>query len=82
MRFRQSLGITLVVTVPAPAARSGQLCSVPATPPAYTRTSVTVSPAVQKSFGIFALPNGPIVGNGDLEVFTVAEQQIVSAFTF
>jgi hypothetical protein len=76
------LGITLVVTVPSPAARSGQLCSLPATLPACTRTSVTVSPAVQKSFGIFALPNGPIVGNGDLGVFTVAEQQIVTEFPF
>jgi len=77
------LGITLVVTVPSPAARSGQLCRVPATLPACTRTSVTVSPAVQKPFGIFALlPNGPIVDNGDLGVFTVAEQQIVTEFPF
>jgi hypothetical protein len=75
--IRQSLGLTSVVTVPSAAARSGQLCSMPGTPPACTPTTVTVDPAVQKYFSIFALPNGPIVSNGDLGVFSVKEQQIV-----
>src|ERR1700730_946411 len=76
--IRQSLGLTSVVTVPSAAARSGQLCSLPGTPPACAPTTVTVDPAVQRYLSIFALPNGPIVSNGDLGVFSVAEQQIVS----
>jgi hypothetical protein len=76
--IRQSLGLTSVVTVPSAAARSGQLCSIPDTPPTCTPNTVTVDPAVQKYLSIFALPNGPIISNGDLGVFSVAEQQIVS----
>jgi hypothetical protein len=76
--IRQSLGVTSVVTVPSAAARSGQLCSIPDTPPTCTPTTVTVDPQIQKVLGIFALPNGSIISNGDLGVFSVAEQQIVS----
>src|ERR1700688_1650273 len=57
--IRQSLGLTSVVTVPSAAARSGQLCSMPGTPPACAPTTVTVDPAVQRYLSIFALPNGP-----------------------
>jgi hypothetical protein len=76
--IRQSLGLTSVVVVPSPAARSGQLCSQPGTPPACTPTTVTVDPAVRPFFALFALPNGPIIGNGDLGVYSVPEQQIVN----
>src|SRR6202140_3523402 len=75
---RQSLGLASVVTGPPAGARSGTLCSLPGTPPACAPTAVTVDPAVQRYLSIFALPNGPIVSNGDLGVFSVAEQQIVS----
>jgi hypothetical protein len=74
--IRQSLGITSVVTVPSAAARSGQLCSIPDT--TCASNTVNVDPAVQKYFTFFPLPNGPIISNGDLGVFSVAEQQIVS----
>src|SRR6202790_3547018 len=76
--IRQSLGITSLVTVPSPAARSGQLCSIPDTSGNCTPTTVTVDPQIQKVLNIFALPNGPIISNGDLGTYSVAEQQIVS----
>jgi hypothetical protein len=86
--IRQSLGVTSVVTVPSPAARSGQLCSTPdpatAGNPACTPSSVAVDPAIPNLLRIFPLPNGPIFSNGDLGTYSVGEQQIVSEnfFTF
>jgi hypothetical protein len=78
--IRQSLGITSVITVPSVAARSGQLCSAPdlsqGTP--CQPTTVTVDPQVQKYLKLFPLPNGQIISNGDLGIYSVAEQQIVS----
>jgi hypothetical protein len=76
--IRQSLGLTSVVTVPSRAARRGQLCSVPGTPPACTPTSVTVDPGAQRYFGFYPLPNGPLVGNGDEGIFTVPQQEITT----
>jgi Carboxypeptidase regulatory-like domain/TonB-dependent Receptor Plug Domain len=79
--IRQSLGVTSVVTVPSPAARSGQLCTIPdtpVTPTSCTPNTVTVDPQIQKVLNIFPLPNGPIISNGDLGTYSVAEQQIVS----
>src|ERR1700692_4094165 len=78
--IRQSLGITSVITVPSPAARSGQLCSAPdltqVTP--CQPTTVAVDPEVQKYLKLFPVPNGPTISNGDLGIYSVAEQQIVS----
>jgi hypothetical protein len=76
--IRQSLGMTSVNTVPSPAARGGQLCSVPGTPPACTPTKVTVDSGAQKYLSLFALPNGPLLGNGDLGIFTVQQQQLTT----
>src|SRR6202790_4009762 len=76
--IRQSLGITSLVTVPSAVARSGQLCSIPDTSGSCTPTTVTVDPSIQKVLSIFPLPNGPIISNGDLGSYSVAEQQIVS----
>jgi len=88
--IRQSLGITSLVTVPSPTARSGLLHFPGATadptlfPPQCTPTGVTdeckvaVDPQIQKVLSIFPLPNGPIISNGDLGSYSVAEQQIVS----
>jgi hypothetical protein len=75
--IRQSLGLTTLDTVPSVAARSGRLCSVPGTPPSCTPTTITVDPAAQKYLPLFGLPNGPILSNGDKQVFTFADQQIV-----
>jgi hypothetical protein len=85
--IRQSLGVTSVVTVPSPVARSGQLCTIldnPVTPTSCSTSTVTVDPSIQKVLNIFPLPNGPIISNGDLGTYSVAEQQIVSEnfFTF
>jgi hypothetical protein len=74
---RQSKGITSVSTVPSTAMRNGNLCSIPGTPPACTPTAVAVDPSAQRYFGLFPLPNGATLSNGDTGVFTFAGQQVV-----
>jgi hypothetical protein len=76
--IRQSEGITSVDTVPSVAARAGQLCSVPGTPPVCTPTTVTVDPEIQKALGLYSLPNGALRPGGNLGVFSFASQQIVT----
>jgi hypothetical protein len=76
--IRQSLGLTSVVTVPSTAARGGHLCSIPGTPPACTPTTVAVDPGAQKYLGLFALPNGPLLGSGDTGILRLATQQVVN----
>jgi hypothetical protein len=39
---------------------------------------VTVDPQVQKYLKFFPIPNGQIISNGDLGIYSVAEQQIIS----
>jgi Carboxypeptidase regulatory-like domain/TonB dependent receptor/TonB-dependent Receptor Plug Domain len=89
--IRQSLGVTSVTTVPSPAARNGNLCTIPDNPMTNTSCSpnnVTVDPSIAKILNIFPLPNLGILSgsgsNGDLGTYGVAEQQIVSEnfFTF
>src|SRR5579862_1524579 len=64
---RQSLGLSFQNTVPTPAARSGQLCSVP-TAGSCTPTNVTVDPRVSPYFAFYPLPNAGLVqgSNGDI----------------
>jgi outer membrane receptor protein involved in Fe transport len=79
--IRQSKGITSFTTVPSPAARSGILCSNPggADPSGSCNTSqVPVDPAAAAYLPFWHLPNGALIGNGDLGVFTFAGQQIVN----
>jgi hypothetical protein len=78
--IRQSKGLTSVVTVPSPAARSGILCSAPDTTPACTPTTITVDPSAQKYLPFWPLPNSGIKHgtNGDRAIFTFAPQQIVT----
>src|ERR1700686_2045630 len=45
--IRQSLGVTSFNTVPSPAARSGQLCSISGTPPSCTPPKVNADPGAQ-----------------------------------
>src|SRR5579872_1127878 len=66
--LRRSKGISYVDAVPSPAARTGNLAS----------GSVTVDPAAAKYLGFYPLPNGPLIGNGDLGLFSFAAQQVVS----
>jgi hypothetical protein len=78
--IRQSLGVTSVNTVPSAAARGGTLCSVPDTTPRCSPTAITVDPEVRKYLPLWSLPNAGIQPgtNGDIGIFTVAGQQIVS----
>src|SRR5207245_2872485 len=86
--IRQSKGITSFTTVPSAAARLGQLCSIPLGDPSNpcTPTQLTPGPntdangvdlAAKAYLPFWHLPNGPILGNGDVGVFTFAGQQIV-----
>lgn len=79
--IRQSKGITSFTTVPSAAARSGLLCSNPAgADPSSpcTPTQITVNSAAAAYLPFWHLPNGPLIGNGDVGVFTFAGQQIVN----
>jgi Carboxypeptidase regulatory-like domain/TonB-dependent Receptor Plug Domain/TonB dependent receptor len=76
--IRESLGLTSVVTVPSVKARAGMLCSNPGTPPTCSPQTVVVDPVVQRYLGLFGLPNGRILGNGDTGKFNFVEQQSVS----
>ena len=74
--LRQSLGVTTIDTMPSPAARVGNLCSIPTgVTPACTSTSVAVDPSVARFLAaFFPLPNGPLLGNGDTGIFSFAGQ--------
>jgi carboxypeptidase family protein/TonB-dependent receptor-like protein len=78
--IRQSKGITALTTVPSPAARNGILCSIPGGDPSNpcTTNPITVDPAAKAYLPFWHLPNGPILGNGDVGVFTFAGQQVVT----
>jgi hypothetical protein len=76
--IRQSLGLTNVSFVPSVAARAGNLCSIPGTPPTCTPSTVTVDPSVQKYLGFYPLPNAGTTGNGDKGVFKFAGQQVTN----
>jgi len=74
--IRQSKGITSLSVVPSLTARSGNLCSIPGSPPACTPTTVIVDPAAQQYLAFYPQPNGPILGNGDKGIFRSAGQQV------
>src|SRR5437879_2718614 len=78
--IRQSKGISSFTTVPSAAARAGQLCSIPNGDPnnPCTPTQVTVDPSAAAYFTFYHLPNGPLIGNGDIGPFTFAGQQVVN----
>ncbi len=66
--IRQSKGLTAFDTVPSAAARAGNLST----------GAVTVDPAAAAYLPFWHLPNGPLLSNGDIGVFTFAGQQIVN----
>jgi hypothetical protein len=67
--LRQSLGVTHVDTVPSAAARNGLLSTGP----------VQVDPAVARFLGAFyPAPNGGTLGNGDIGIFSFADQQVIT----
>jgi outer membrane receptor protein involved in Fe transport len=88
--IRQSKGITNLTTVPSANARAGLLCSNPAgadpSSPCVT-TQLPMGPntdangvdlAAKSYFTFWHLPNGPILGNGDIGEYSFAGQQVVS----
>jgi hypothetical protein len=67
--LRQSLGVTHVDTVPTAAARQGLLST----------GTVQVDPRVARFLDAFyPLPNGPVLGNGDTGIFSIAAQQVTT----
>jgi hypothetical protein len=88
--IRQSKGIAEVDVVPSNAARAGLLCSNPAgadpsnpcTPtqlPASATTDANGVDLKAKAYlPLYPVPNGSVLGNGDLATFTFAGQQIVN----
>src|SRR6185312_7364970 len=67
--LRQSLGITSVDTVPAVAARAGNLST----------GTVAVDPSVSRFMAAFyPLPNGASLGAGDTGIYSFAAQQITT----
>jgi len=67
--LRQSLGVTHVDTVPSVAARKGLLST----------GTVKVDPAVARFVDAFyPLPNGAILKNGDIGIFSFAAQQVTT----
>jgi hypothetical protein len=68
----------VIDTVPSPAARMGNLCSVPGTPSVCTPTTVTVDPSAAKYLALYPLPNGPLRAGGDTGTFATATKQAVN----
>jgi hypothetical protein len=66
--IRQSTGVTNVVTVPSPAARSGRLST----------GDVAVDPLVAKYLAFYPLPNAGLLGKGDTGVFNFVGQQVAN----
>jgi hypothetical protein len=86
--IRQSKGISALTTVPSLAARAGVLCSIPQGPPNPCTTTPLPVTSKTNANGVdlaaaaylpfFHLPNGDIIGNGDLAQYTFAGQQVVN----
>jgi hypothetical protein len=69
---RQSLGLSVVDTVPSPSARAGTLC-VP--PICQATTTVSVDPSVTRFLAAFyPLPNGPILGDTGIYRYSGSQQ--------
>jgi hypothetical protein len=73
--IRQDKGLTFSDHVPSPAARAGNLCSIPAgVTPACTPTTIAVSPLVAPFLPLYPLPNAGIIGNGDVGAYKTSGQ--------
>ena len=64
--IRQAKGVSVIDTVPSPAARQGKLAA----------GTVTVDPSAQKYLSFYPLPNGAV--SGDTGIFSFASNQIVT----
>lgn len=70
---RQDLGLSFHNFVPSPAAREGNLCSVPTTG-TCTPTTITVDPLVQPFLALYPNQNAGLLpgGNGDIGIFNTS----------
>jgi Carboxypeptidase regulatory-like domain len=71
---RQDKSVTEHDLVPSPAARAGNLCSIP-TGNSCTPTTIAVNPLVAPFLPLYPLPNAGLIGNGDVGVFNTAGGQ-------
>jgi hypothetical protein len=88
--IRQSKGIAIVNSVPSVTVRTGLLCSNPAGADPAKPCTTTQLPAgantdangvdlkAKAYLALYPVPNGGILGNGDLAKFTFAGQQVVN----
>jgi hypothetical protein len=67
----QNKGDTYSNPVPSAAARAGTLCSQP--DGTCTTTHITVDPQVAPFLGFYPLPNGGLIGNGDIGISNTSE---------
>jgi Carboxypeptidase regulatory-like domain/TonB-dependent Receptor Plug Domain/TonB dependent receptor len=66
--IRQSKGVAFTDTVPSAAARVGNLST----------GTVTVDPSAAKYLAFYPLPNGTLLGAGDVAIFSFPAQQVVN----
>ena len=71
--MRQDKSINFNDFVPSPAARAGNLCSIPNGKCAPT--TITVNSLVAPFLPLYPLPNASLIGNGDVGVFNTAGLQ-------
>ncbi|MDP9159068.1 MAG: TonB-dependent receptor, partial [Acidobacteriota bacterium] len=88
--IRQSKGITSFTTVPSAAARAGLLCSNPSgADPSNPCTATQLTPgtntdsngvdlAAKAYLPFWHLPNGGLIGNGDIGIYSFPGQQVVN----
>jgi hypothetical protein len=68
--IRQDKSDTFTNQVPSAAARAGTLCSTP--DGSCTTSTITVDPKVVPYLGFYPLPNGGLIGNGDIGIFNTS----------
>jgi len=68
--IRQNKSDTFNDQVPSAAARAGTLCSTP--DGTCTTSTITVDPKVVPFLGLYPLPNGALIGNGDTGIFNTS----------
>jgi Carboxypeptidase regulatory-like domain/TonB dependent receptor-like, beta-barrel len=71
--FRQTKSVPSVNSVPSPNARSGIIQNTSGPP-----TTVTVDPSVEPFLALWPLPNGPLIGNGNVGRYTFLGSQVTS----
>jgi hypothetical protein len=85
--LRENQGISTQIFVPSQAARNGQLCSIPqpgvcsphqVTGAANPDPATGIDKAVLPYLGLWGLPNGGLVGNGDTGIYSFTGAHVTS----